>query len=104
MVISPYAVLGANMNIAQVVTIGAASRGARQGVPAFGSRVWIGANAIVVGKVTIRDDALIGPGAYVNFDVPEKSIVLGNPGKIVSQAGSADYVHNTLPGVETDAE
>lgn len=101
-VISPHAVLGANMNIAQGVTIGATSRGARRGAPSFGNRVWIGANAIVVGKVTIGDDALIGPGAYVNFDVPDRSIVIGNPGNIVSKAGSAGYVNNTLPEAETD--
>src|ERR1700761_6654883 len=80
-VISPFAVLGSNVNIAQGVTIGAASRGSRRGAPTLGSRVWVGAHAVIVGKVTIGDDALIAPGAYVNFDVPEKSIVLGNPGK-----------------------
>jgi serine O-acetyltransferase len=99
-VISPSAVLGSNINIAQGVTIGAASRGARRGAPTLGDRVWVGANAVIVGRVTIGDDALIGPGAYVNFDVPEKSIVIGNPGKIVSQSGSAGYVNNVLEPAE----
>jgi serine O-acetyltransferase len=61
----------------------------------------VGANAIIVGKVTIGDDALIAPGAYVNFDVPEKSIVIGNPGKIVSTSGSAGYINNTLDVTDT---
>ena len=26
---------------------------------------------------------LIAPGSYINFDVPDNSIVLGNPGKII---------------------
>ncbi|MGA8940718.1 MAG: serine acetyltransferase [Acidobacteriaceae bacterium] len=95
-VISPFAVLGSNVNIAQGVTIGAASRGARRGAPTLGNQVWVGANAVIVGRVTIGDDALIGPGAYVNFDVPEKSIVIGNPGQIVSQSGSMGYINNTL--------
>jgi serine O-acetyltransferase len=99
-VISPYAMLGSNINIAQGVTIGAASRGARRGAPTLGNRVWVGTNAVIVGRVTIGDDALIGPGAYVNFDVPAKSIVIGNPGKIVSQSGSAGYIHNLLDGAE----
>jgi serine O-acetyltransferase len=99
-VISPNAVLGSNINIAQGVTIGATSRGARRGAPTLGNRVWVGANAAIVGKVTIGDDALIGPGAYVNFDVPEKSIVIGNPGQIVSQSGSAGYINNTLDDTE----
>jgi serine O-acetyltransferase len=100
-VISPYAILGSNVNIAQGITIGAASRGARRGAPTLGDRVWVGANAIIVGKVTIGDDALIAPGAYVNFDVPEKSIVIGNPGKIVSTSGSAGYINNTLDVTDT---
>jgi serine O-acetyltransferase len=95
-VISPHAVVGSNVNIAQGVTIGAASRGARQGAPTIEDRVWVGANAIIVGKVTIGREALIAPGAYVNFDVPERSLVLGNPGKIVSQAGSEGYINNTV--------
>jgi serine O-acetyltransferase len=95
-VISPHAILGANINIAQGVTIGASSRGIRTGAPTLEDRVWVGANAIIVGKVTIGHDALIAPGAYVNFDVPPMSVVLGNPGKVVSESGSIGYVNNTL--------
>ncbi|MDQ2833210.1 MAG: serine acetyltransferase [Acidobacteriota bacterium] len=95
-VVSPYAVLGANINLAQGVTIGATSRGSRKGAPTLEDRVWVGANAIIVGKITIGAEALIAPGAYVNFDVPGKSVVLGNPGKVVSDAGSAGYVNNVL--------
>jgi serine O-acetyltransferase len=95
-VISPYAVLGENVNIAQGVTIGAASRGARKGAPILEDRVWVGASAIIVGKITIGHDALIAPGAYVNFDVAPMSVVLGNPGKVVSMSGSVGYVNNIL--------
>ena len=95
-VISPHAVLGANINIAQGVTIGAESRGSRKGAPTLQDRVWVGANAIIVGKVVIGEGALIAPGAFVNFDVPSKGIVLGNPGKVVSQAGSEGYVNRIL--------
>ena len=95
-VISPYAVLGSNINVGQGVTIGATSRGARKGAPTLEDRVWVGAHAIIVGKITVGSEALIAPGAYVNFDVPRQAVVLGNPGKIVSDAGSAGYVNNTL--------
>ncbi len=98
-VVSPYAVLGSNVNVAQGVTIGATSRGPRKGAPTLEDRVWVGANAIIVGKITIGSDALIAPGAYVNFDVPSKAIVLGNPGKVVSNRGSEGYVNHVLsPG------
>jgi len=95
-VISPYAVLGSNINLAQGVTIGATSRGHKAGAPILEDRVWVGANAIIVGKVVIGHDALIAPGAYVNFDVPSMSVVLGNPGQIVSNAGSVGYINRVL--------
>jgi len=101
-VISPYAVLGSNINIAQGVTIGAASRGPRTGAPTLEDRVWVGANAIIVGKVTIGREALIAPGAYVNFDVPPESVVLGNPGKVVSNSGSRGYVNRTMDDLQND--
>jgi serine O-acetyltransferase len=99
-VVSPYAVLGANINIAQGVTIGAASRGPRTGAPTLEDRVWVGANAIIVGKVTIGREALIAPGAYVNFDVPAQSVVLGNPGQIVSNSGSKGYINRVIDDLE----
>jgi serine O-acetyltransferase len=96
-VVSPFSIIGANVNIAHGVTIGSTSRGPRMGAPTLQDRVWIGAHAIVVGKITIGSDALIAPGAYVNFDVPSNAVVLGNPGAIVSKKGSAGYINNTLP-------
>ncbi|MGI4830322.1 MAG: serine O-acetyltransferase [Janthinobacterium lividum] len=96
-VISPFAVLGSNVNVAKGATIGATSRGTRMGAPTLEDRVWIGANATVVGRVTIGKEALIAPGAYVNFDVPSRAVVLGNPGRIVSETGSDGYINNVLP-------
>lgn len=95
-VISPHAVLGSNINIGQGVTIGATSRGSKQGAPTLEDKVWVGANAIIVGNITIGCESLIAPGAYVNFDVPSKAVVLGNPGKVVSHSGSAGYVNRVL--------
>lgn len=47
--------------------------------------MWIGANAVVVGRVQIGSDVLIAPGVYVNFDVPSHSIVLGTLAKIIAK-------------------
>lgn len=53
--------------------------GWRQGTPVIGNDVWIGINAIIVGKITIGDDVMIAPNSYVNCDVPRHSIAIGNP-------------------------
>lgn len=59
--------------------------------------MWIGANAVVVGRIQIGSDVLIAPGAYVNFDVPSHSIVVGNPAKIVAKENATEkYIKNTV--------
>jgi serine O-acetyltransferase len=93
-VVNPKTVIGENCNIAQGVTIGQINTGDKAGCPVIGNQVWIGPNAVVVGKITIDDDVLIAPLSYVNFDVPQGSVVMGNPAKIVGTKGSSGYVNS----------
>ena len=74
--------IGKNVNIHKGATIGATNRGLKRGCPIISNNVFIGINATVVGKINIGEDVLIAPNAYVNFDVPPHSVVLGNPGKV----------------------
>ena len=93
--INPKAEIGELCNIHKGVTIGQQNRGKRQGVPRIGNRVWIGVNAAIVGNVKIGDDVLIAPNAYVNFDVPPHSVVIGNPGIIHPKANATEgYINN----------
>ena len=71
--------IGDNCNIHKGVTIGTECRGKRAGTPTIGSRVSICVNATIVGKITVGDDVIIAPGAFVNCDIPSHSIVIGNP-------------------------
>ena len=48
-------------------------------MPTIGNNVWIGVNTTIVGKVSIGDDVLIAPNAFVNCDIPSHSVVFGNP-------------------------
>lgn len=91
-VVNPDTVIGKNFNISQGVTIGHAE-GKKRGSPRIGDNVCIQANAIVVGGITIGNDTFIAPNAFVNFDVPDGAIVLGNPGKIIlREKASAKYI------------
>lgn len=99
-VINPGAVIGENCNIYNGVTIGAEKRGARKGNPVIGSCVWMGANCVIVGNIMIGDNVLIAPGAYVNFDVPSGSIVIGNPGKVIASAHATDDYIKFKTGAE----
>ena len=75
----------------------AEKRGERKGVPTIGNKVWIGANSIVVGGIIIGDNVLIAPGAFVNFNVPSNSLVIGNPGIIKSKYDATEiYIDNLV--------
>lgn len=93
--INPEAVIGENCNINQGVTVGQTNRGKHKGCPVIGNFVWMGAHSIIVGNIKIGNNVLIAPGAYVNFHVPDDAVVLGNPGRIISYAGSTGYILNT---------
>lgn len=91
-IINPAVVIGKNFNIFPGVTLGH-SEGKKKGCPVIGDNVSIQTNAVVVGKIIIGNNVLIAPNAFVNFDVPDGSIVVGNPGKIIPhENGSGNYI------------
>lgn len=76
---NPQTKIGRNLHIHKGVTIGAENRGKRQGAPTIGDRVFLGINSTVLGNIHIGSDVLIAPNSFVNIDVPDHSVVLGNP-------------------------
>ena len=96
-IINSKARLGKNVNVTSGVVIGQTNRGKKQGIPTIGDEVWIGANSVIVGNITIGKNVLIAPNSYVNFDVPDNSIVMGNPAKIIYNLKATEgYVHNKI--------
>lgn len=96
-IINPASTLGKNINIATGVTIGQENRGKRKGCPTIKDNCWIGTNAVIVGNIVVGTDVLIAPLTYVNFDVPDHSIVIGNPGKIIPREDATkDYINWTV--------
>lgn len=49
----------------------------------IGADVWIGANACIRDGVTIGDGAVVGMGSVVTKDVASKTVVAGNPARVV---------------------
>lgn len=47
--------------------------------------VWIGANVLILGGVTIESGAIIGAGSVVTKDVPAYTIYAGNPAKKIKK-------------------
>ena len=53
------------------------------------NNVWIGSRAIILKGVTIGDDAVVGAGAVITKNVPPKTLVAGNPARIIRTLGSS---------------
>lgn len=51
----------------------------------IGDNVWIGGNAVILPGVTIGDNAVIGAGSVVTKSIPENSLAVGNPCKVVKE-------------------
>ena len=49
------------------------------------NHAWIGFNCIILKGVTIGEGAIVGAGSVVTKDVPDWTIVAGNPAKIVKE-------------------
>ena len=84
--------IGEHCGIAHGVTMETSGKRDAPGAPELGNRVYVGPNAILVGKIRVGDDALVCPGAVLMRSVPPRAVVLGNPARIVSFEGSFDQV------------
>ncbi len=79
-VIGSTVIIGNDVLIYQGVTLGASNpQQAGRRHPKLGNGVLVGANAVVLGGITVGDNAKIGAGAVVVKDVPASLTVVGVP-------------------------
>lgn len=62
----------------------------------IGNDVWIGANAIIKGGITIGDGAIVAAGAIVTRDVAAYSIVGGTPARFIKMRFDAEQITSLL--------
>lgn len=94
-VINSGSVIGDNCNILQNVTLGNIKRGKYKGAPIIGNNVYLGPSATIVGRVHIGNNVLVAANSFVNFDVPDNSLVIGNPAQILYRPDATEsYINN----------
>jgi serine O-acetyltransferase len=84
-------IIGDNCQIQNGVTIGYEVRGKRRGTPILGNRVWVGANSVIVGNIKIGNNVLIAPNTFVNFNIPDDSIVINSSRARIINDKNATY-------------
>jgi serine O-acetyltransferase len=85
-VVSRHAVIGANCNLSQEVTIGVSGDGANRGAPKIGDDVYIAPGAKIFGPITIGHRAKIGANAVIHADVPDGAVAVAASFQIISAA------------------
>ena len=60
----------------------------------IGDNCWIAGNVTVCGGVTIGTGCVIGAGSVVTRDIPENSLAVGNPCRVIRKITEKDGLEN----------
>ena len=99
--------VGRNCNLYQGVTLGLSvdtlgGPDFQPRVPTLGDGVWVFPGAVIVGDVTVGDDAAVSANSLVVRDVPPGGVVMGVPARLVSRRGVSRP--GNVPGMVDDDE
>lgn len=109
-VIGETAEIGDDVLMYQGAVLGGTSSERTKRHPTIGNGVVIGSNAVILGNITVGDDAKVGSGSVVIEPVPAGATVVGVPGRITRINGQRleqhppdilDHAHLPDPVVET---
>ncbi len=95
--------IGDNVTIYQGVTLGGTSLENKKRHPTLKNDIIVGAGAKILGPVVIGNNVRIGANSVVNKNIPDNSVVVGVPGRIISESNENitreihQFEHGNLP-------
>jgi serine O-acetyltransferase len=105
-VIGQTAVVGDDVLIYKGVLLGGSSLEKKKRHPTIGNNVVLGSNAILLGAITVGDNARIAAASVVTHDVPANATAIGVPARISAGYDSQETIrleHSKLPDPIADA-
>jgi len=93
--------IGDNCTLYQNVSLGGTSLAREKRHPTLGNNVVVGAGAKILGPIKIGNNVKVGSNSVVIKDIPDNSVVVGIPGKIINREFEKipliDLDHSNLP-------
>lgn len=89
--------IGSRVNLAQNIVISGLNhryesidktideQGVQTSLITIGDNVWIGANSVILAGINIGKHAVIGAGSVVTKDIPDYSVAIGNPARVIKR-------------------
>jgi len=105
-VIGETSIIGDDVLIYKGVLLGGTSLKKEKRHPTIGNNVVLGSNSIILGAITIGDNARVGAASVVTHDVPANATAVGVPARIslgLSENEIERLEHAKLPDPITDA-
>lgn len=65
----------------------------------IGNNVFVGAESVILPNVKVGNNVIIGAGSVVSNDIPDNSVAVGNPAKVVCTY--EDYINKNKKLMET---
>lgn len=75
--------IGDHFSFRHCTTLGNKADDKPEEIPTIGDNVTLGAHVLILGNVHIGNNVIVGAGSVVIKDVPDNSIVAGNPAKLI---------------------
>ncbi len=92
--VGDYTMFGPNVTVATAghpILPGLREKGYQYNFPVrIGRNCWIGAGAVIVPRVTIGDDTVIGAGSVVTRDIPGGVVAVGDPCRVLRKIDEHD--------------
>ena len=97
--------IGDDVLLYQGVTLGGTGKDTGKRHPTLGNGVVVGTGAKILGNIRVGDYVKVGAGSVVVRPVPDRSTVVGVPGRVVGNvdAGADPLEHGRLPDPQGQA-